>query len=204
MEESQKEACTHEKDSERGWHCVLNSVDIEEGLRSGGRIVRVYEVWDWSRSQCRSDLFTTMITSLIGKKVTSKPGVEKLSGEERDEITRAWAELGVDLQKYEWRGNVNTYTYAKIFLNSVSIKNVLTFDINNYGEKLWGRMALKAGGVLKTRYVRNWEELEKVMGSGERIELVRRTGDEAVMVQSRTGKEEECEPSNFANLFISG
>ena len=61
MEGDVQGECEHALESQRGWHCTLNSVDLEAALEDGYRVPRCYTVFDWDVTKTRTDLFTQMI-----------------------------------------------------------------------------------------------------------------------------------------------
>jgi hypothetical protein len=118
MERGSPVDCNHERDEERGWHCCLNSVDLEAALEDdGGRVARCYEILCWNPKLTRTDLFHGMIKNLIALKVQSKAGVETLSGEQRQGMADAWSEVGVKLLPDAWNDSPARYLLTKILLN---------------------------------------------------------------------------------------
>jgi hypothetical protein len=58
--------CDHNQDAERGFFCTLNSVDLEQGLRDGGRIGRIDQILDWGVEKTDQDIFSGMIAVANG------------------------------------------------------------------------------------------------------------------------------------------
>ena len=95
--------------------------DLLAGVQDdGGRILRVYEIYDWGASDTRTDIFRSMITSLISKKVQAKEGTSLLCAQQKAAMTAAWKEVGVHLSPNGWVESASNYNTAKILLNSVS------------------------------------------------------------------------------------
>lgn len=61
MELNNQASCQHDSYFERGFHCTLNSPDLEAALELGYKALRVYQIYDWKRSQTTNDLFKNMI-----------------------------------------------------------------------------------------------------------------------------------------------
>lgn len=57
----QTPSCNHTSFYERGWHCTLNSVDLESALEAGYYVPRCYSIYDWGAFHTRDDLFKEMI-----------------------------------------------------------------------------------------------------------------------------------------------
>ena len=94
--------------------------DLLAGLEDdGGKILRVYQIYDWGAANTRTDLFKPMICSLIARKVQSKEGTAGLSIEKKAAMTRAWRKAGVVLPPDGWLESASNYNTAKILLNSV-------------------------------------------------------------------------------------
>ena len=61
MEGDIQAKCCHSSDWERGWHCTLNSPDLEAALELGYRVPRCYSIYDWGASYTTTDIFKQMI-----------------------------------------------------------------------------------------------------------------------------------------------
>lgn len=138
--------CRHSSEAERGLHATLNSVDLEQALVDGWRVLRVYELYDWGAAPTTDQLFKSMIAHLIKGKVQSKTGAENIPQAKKQEMIRAWAEIGIDLSSGEWRSAPSRYQFYKVLLNS-----------------LWGKLAQNQMMRTSTKFVNQWSELDEIL-----------------------------------------
>uniref|UniRef100_A0A914I695 DNA-directed DNA polymerase n=1 Tax=Globodera rostochiensis TaxID=31243 RepID=A0A914I695_GLORO len=156
-------SCPHFEDEERGFSVTIPHIELEEALRVGYRVTRVYRayIWplacDWSGFLFHSYLekFLKMKFEASGYPANcSEEGIseEEAAARKQAYIDKAWSVCQVRLNPANIKYNAGLRYVAKLCLNS-----------------LWGRFALR-NRLTKTEIIDNHADLAKLLND-EKIEI---------------------------------
>ncbi|CAD5235458.1 unnamed protein product [Bursaphelenchus xylophilus] len=182
---SYEEATCKHSDLERGWSCTLAHIELEEALRNGYRVIRIYEkiVFD----EFSENLFKEPIRKFYREKMLASeiPNYLKTSAD-FDQFLKAYKDgFGIELEVEDWKPNKAKRYNNKIFLNS-----------------FWGKFCQRSS-LAKLNFCRNEEDYHTIM-SNETLEVQR-----TVILNSNTcaihvkTKEDFLEDLEFNNIYIA-
>lgn len=112
-----KQKCDH-TDAKRAWIATSAHIEVEEALRQGYTIDRVYKIWHYT--QWDSNLFKEYVRTFLKIKVESSGWPVKTDGEKKDWMAEYKAQFDITLNPEELdKGkNAGKRYIAKLCLNS--------------------------------------------------------------------------------------
>ena len=121
----QQTKCEH-SESERSFEDVFTSIELEQAVKDGYVISKIFEIWDFKETaqydpiSKTGGLFTTYINLFLSGKIQASGYPENVkSEEEKDQFIREFFETeGVTLIKEQIKSNPGIRNVMKLLLNN--------------------------------------------------------------------------------------
>ena len=121
----QQTKCEH-SESERSFEDVFTSIELEQAIKDGYVISKIFEIWDFKETakydpiSKTGGLFTTYINLFLSGKIQASGYPENVkSEEEKDQFIREFFETeGVTLIKEQIKSNPGIRNVMKLLLNN--------------------------------------------------------------------------------------